>query len=40
MTAALTPANLYHGPSGRLDGPEETRWAVELRELRGRHADG
>lgn len=36
---ATTPRSTYRGPSGRVDGPEETHWAAELAALRARHAD-
>lgn len=34
-TMPVTAADV-HGPTGDPAGEEETRWAVELRELRGR----
>lgn len=35
-----TPRDTYRGPSGRLDGPEETRYAAALAALRARRREG
>jgi hypothetical protein len=34
--ATLAPRSTYRGPSGRIDGPEETQYAAELAVLRAR----